>query len=79
MHLRLYGKQDCPLCDKAAALVRDVLARAPGARLDYHDIENDEELFGRYGLRIPVLQDVATGAELNWPFDAGDVERLARR
>jgi len=74
--LRLYGKRECSLCDKAGALVRVVLARTPAVTLEYIDIEGDEVLFGRYGLRIPVLASVDSGAELDWPFDEGAIDRL---
>lgn len=74
--LYLYGKRECPLCDKAAVLVRAALAAVPAAEIEYRDIESDETLFGRYGLRIPVLADAERGVELDWPFDAAAVERL---
>jgi hypothetical protein len=31
-----------------------------------------------YGLRIPVLRRTDTGAELDWPFDAGQVVQFLR-
>ena len=30
----------------------------------------DDALEARYGLRVPVLCDDDSGAELDWPFDA---------
>jgi len=74
--LRLYGKRECSLCDKAGALVRLVLARTPAVTLEHVDIEGDEVLFGRYGLRIPVLAIADSGAELDWPFEEADIDRL---
>jgi len=42
------------------------------------EIADDDELLERYGVRIPVLQRLDTGAELDWPFDAVAIERLLR-
>ena len=36
------------------------------------DIANRDDLFERYGLIIPVLQN-PQGVELRWPFDATDL------
>ena len=37
------------------------------------DIADDDELFERYGLLIPVLRRIDIGQELNWPFDQQQV------
>jgi hypothetical protein len=65
----LYQRDDCHLCDQALA----VLA---GARLPEPEsvfIDGDEALEARYGIRVPVLREDASGAELDWPFDAAAV------
>ena len=36
------------------------------------DISEDDALFERYGLTIPVLRH-PEGAEIGWPFDAAQV------
>ncbi|GAB3508272.1 glutaredoxin family protein [Pseudoxanthomonas daejeonensis] len=67
----LYQRDDCHLCDMALG----VLAQA---RLDEPEsvfIDGDEALEARYGHRVPVLRDVTTGAELDWPFDAEGLRR----
>ena len=69
MHLRLFQRDDCPLCDEALA----VLAAARLPDLESVWIDDDDALEARYGLRVPVLRDEANGAELDWPFDAGAV------
>ncbi|UHQ22384.1 glutaredoxin family protein [Lysobacter sp. 5GHs7-4] len=70
MHLTLYQRDDCHLCD----LALDVLAQARAPEFDSVFIDEDEALEQRYGTRVPVLRDEDDGRELEWPFDA---ERLA--
>lgn len=66
--LILFGTDGCHLCDQAREIV---LPRAAAAGLSVAevDIAGDEVLEQRYGVRIPVLNHPATGAELGWPFD----------
>lgn len=71
MDLVLFQRDDCPLCDEALALLAQ--ARVPEFRNTW--IDGDDALEARYGKRVPVLRDDATGAELDWPFS---VERLCR-
>ena len=72
MPLTLYQRDDCHLCDLALEVL--ALARAP----DFHSvfIDDDASLEERYGHRVPVLRDEATGVELDWPFDAGQLKQL---
>jgi len=63
--LILYQRDDCHLCDLALAVLAAV--RAP--EFDSVFIDDDAALEARYGLRVPVLRNEATGAELDWPFD----------
>ncbi|TGD73578.1 glutaredoxin family protein [Mangrovimicrobium sediminis] len=60
----LYGTSACHLCEEAEALLLDL-----GAAYRKVDISETDELFQRYGVRIPVVQR-ADGEELGWPFDA---------
>jgi hypothetical protein len=69
--LILYGTEFCHLCDEAEAVLREL-----GIAADHFDIAEDDELLEAYGVRIPVLRRMDTGAELGWPFDAGDVSRF---
>lgn len=67
----LYQRDDCHLCDQAL----EVLA---GVRLPEPDsvfIDGDDALEACYGVRVPVLRDNASGAELDWPFDADSLRR----
>ncbi|HJR74138.1 MAG TPA: glutaredoxin family protein [Luteimonas sp.] len=68
MPLTLYQRDDCPLCDRALA----VLAEARAPEFDTVWIDENEALEARYGHRVPVLRD-ANGRELEWPFDAAAV------
>lgn len=67
----LYGTEFCHLCDAAKAILCET-----GIDADYIDIAEDDALLEKYGIRIPVLQRVDTGAELGWPFDATTVSRF---
>ncbi len=53
--LTLLGKPGCHLCDDARAVVVDVLAEFPAARLEERSILDDEALNARYWDEIPVL------------------------
>ena len=64
--LILYQRDDCHLCDLALA----VLASANAPEFDSVFIDDDAALEARYGARVPVLRDSASGNELDWPFDA---------
>ena len=69
MHLILYQRDDCALCDEALHVLAD--ARAPA--FDSVWIDDDEALEARFGMRVPVLRDVDAARELDWPFDASQV------
>lgn len=62
--LILYQRDDCPLCDRALAVLAE--ARAPEFETVW--IDDDAALEARYGARVPVLRH--GGRELDWPFDA---------
>lgn len=65
MRLTLYQRDDCPLCDRALAILAAV--HAPDFESVW--IDDDAALEARYGSRVPVLRDAASGRELDWPFD----------
>lgn len=66
MHLILYQRDDCHLCDLALAVM--AAARVPAFESVF--IDGDDALEAAYGVRVPVLRDVAGQRELPWPFDA---------
>ena len=63
--LTLFQRDDCPLCDQALAVLAQ---RVPDFETVW--IDDDEGLEARYGIRVPVLREEASGRELDWPFDA---------
>ena len=73
--LILYQRDDCHLCDQALA----VLAAARAPDFDSVFIDEDDALEARYGVRVPVLRDTASGAELDWPFDAAGLADFLSR
>jgi hypothetical protein len=75
----LYSTLGCHLCDEAEAILLPLLAeaQAAGVEIEIEIIDIAEEgLIDDYGTRIPVLRCVSTGAEMDWPFDAGQVRDL---
>lgn len=66
MHLTLFQRDDCSLCDQAVAL----LARAHAPDFESVWIDDDPALEAAYGTRVPVLRETGSGRELGWPFDA---------
>ncbi|MEC4724317.1 glutaredoxin family protein [Shewanella sp. D64] len=60
----LFHTDACHLCELAAAQLyqTEVL-------FIHQDICDDEALVEQYGIRIPVLKQIDTNKELNWPFD----------
>ena len=69
--LTLYQRDDCHLCDQALA----VLAQARAPEFESVFIDDDDALEARYGMRVPVLRDAASGRELDWPFDEAVLRR----
>ena len=66
--VRLYTTLGCHLCDEALVLLKEF-----GLQVEMVEIADDDVLFERYGLRIPVVGNMGThgeGDELDWPFDA---------
>ena len=73
--LRFLERPGCPLCDEAWEVVR---------RLGYEDIqrldvEQDDDLLGTYGLRIPVLLETGFGVHAEGHFDEKALRRLLKR
>ncbi|RLA05546.1 MAG: glutaredoxin family protein [Gammaproteobacteria bacterium] len=66
--VKLYTTSGCHLCDDALVLLKQAQLA-----VELVEIADDDSLYHRYGLRIPVVARVAGGDvtdELNWPFDA---------
>ena len=54
MKVEIYSKPDCPLCDEAKAVLREVQQRVPFELVEVN-IESDPALFERYRYDIPVV------------------------
>ncbi len=74
MHLIVYQRDDCPLCDQALG----VLAAARTPDFESVWIDDDAQLEARYGTRVPVVRDVLSGRELDWPFDPARLQAFLR-
>lgn len=61
IHVTLFRKQGCGLCDQAEAMLRRISKRTP-LQVTTVDIDSDEALQRRYFMEIPVV--VVDGAEV---------------
>ena len=69
----LYSTSGCHLCEIAHGMIEQALAGRPDHACVEVDIADDDALFGRYGIRIPVLLH-PDGRELGWPFDDAELD-----
>ena len=72
----LLGTSACTLCDEAESFARPIV-EAFGWTLVVLDVAEDEDLYERFGMQIPVLRRSDVAEVLSWPFDVRDVEQLA--
>ena len=77
MRVRLYTTASCHLCEQAQVLLEGA-DDAREVQLEVLDIAASDDLVEHYGRRIPVLQCMHSGAELDWPFGADDLSRWLR-
>ncbi|MGN7444590.1 glutaredoxin family protein [Pseudomonas lactis] len=73
---QLFGTLGCHLCEIAEAEIMPLVEH--GLLVELVDITDPEDLTDVYGLRIPVLRRMDTGAELDWPFDTDQVVAFLR-
>jgi len=73
---QLLGTLGCHLCEVAEAELMPMVEH--GLMVELVDIGESAAMTDAYGLRIPVLRRTDTGAELDWPFDAGQVVEFLR-
>lgn len=67
----LFHTDMCHLCELAS----DLLIQT-GVLFISQDICDDESLAEQYGIRIPVLKQIDTNKELNWPFDIDTLKQF---
>jgi hypothetical protein len=72
LRLTLYSTSHCHLCEQAEEILKSI---AVNYALEWEVIEivDDEQLLLQYGLIIPVIRQVGTEVQLNWPFSMEDI------
>ena len=73
----LFGTSACHLCELAEEMLVSLCAANPNIDFQKVDISDSDQLFERYGVRIPVLRD-EQGRELGWPFTAAQLAEFMR-
>lgn len=71
---QLFGTLGCHLCEQAEVVVMPLVEN--GLLVELLDIAERSDWVDDYGLRIPVLRRVDTGAELDWPFEVEQIVRF---
>ncbi|AMZ71828.1 MULTISPECIES: glutaredoxin family protein [Pseudomonas] len=71
---QLFGTLGCHLCEVAEAELMPLVEH--GLLVELVDISEREAWVDSYGLRIPVLRRLDTGAELDWPFEAEQIVKF---
>jgi len=72
--LTIYSGPNCHLCEQAKAILYPVLTEK-GWELVEVNIQDDERLKEKYGIRIPVVA-LPNGDEKGWPFTAAQIGRM---
>jgi hypothetical protein len=73
---QLFSTLGCHLCEQAESVLMPFVEH--GLLVEVVDIADRAEWVDSYGLRIPVLRRLDTGAELDWPFEAEQVVTFLR-
>jgi glutaredoxin len=73
--LIFYTTAGCHLCEQAEELLR-VLIEQKAIAVETVDIATEEALVERYGIRIPVVLNVASQQDIGWPFGYEDLLSL---
>lgn len=69
VQVTFYTTSACHLCETAQAMLEMVAPHATTPlEVEKVDIADSDDLFERYGIRIPVLRRVDSQEELGWPF-----------
>ena len=75
MKVNLYSTVGCHLCEQAKVILWPLLLQYQ-FRLNEIDIATDDALIEQYGTRIPALGVANHTTELNWPFNAQQVDEF---
>ncbi len=79
MHLQLFSTLGCHLCEQAQELVLQYSLSYQTVTLEILDIFDQPEWQTHYGIRIPVLVEPKTQAELAWPFTLSELTTFIER
>ena len=71
--LNFYSTSHCHLCELAHSIL---IQLSEDIEVTLIDIADNETLFIKYGLRIPVLQRKDTLVELDWPFSEIELHKF---
>jgi thiol-disulfide isomerase/thioredoxin len=63
-----YTTLGCHLCEEAEQQLKH-LVTVNAVDVEAVDISSSEDLVALYGIRIPVLKNMESEQELDWPFD----------
>lgn len=66
--LMLYSTAGCHLCELAEQQLREAQTQV-SLQWRWTEIVDSEDLMERYAVRIPVVAESVSGAEIGWPFD----------
>jgi len=72
--LTIYSGPNCHLCEQAKAILYPLLTENDWELVEVN-IQGDESLKEKYGIRIPVVA-LPNGDEKGWPFTAGQIGRM---
>lgn len=72
--LTIYTGPNCHLCEQAKAILYPLLTEK-GWNLVQVNIQDDELLKEKYGIRIPVVA-LPNGEEKGWPFTTAQIARM---
>lgn len=73
--LIFYTSVGCHLCEQAEVLLTE-LVDCLEFEVEVVDIGTDAALVSLYGIRIPVVKNKDSGAEIGWPFTCEDLGHL---
>ncbi|MDD1611639.1 MAG: glutaredoxin family protein [Methylococcaceae bacterium] len=72
--LLLLGTEGCHLCEEAQRIVAACLQEiTPAIKIESIDIAEQQEWQPEYAIKIPVLLELESRRELDWPFDHDEV------
>lgn len=71
--LMLYSTAGCHLCELAEQQLREAQTQV-SLQWRWTEIVDSEDLMARYAVRIPVVAESVSGAEIGWPFDQSELQ-----